>query len=559
MNPSSYPFHRFISLRPHLPSVLFLLASFLTGGTDAAAKVAGSKKDTPLWTTPAYALYRDRIEEGGETAFAEIRGKWLALRNARHELVRPFLRGEHASLTTPSSLFNVLYAIALNDLELNVIDGQYFRISPDFHYRMLFTRDVAYSSLLGANYGFAGVVKSHLRRVLAQRSELGFTTSRGQQIPIPAITTQEKVEDLNNNDFFEKYSTHPYARRTDDVCWVLGFWAALQVQSTAEELAWFLEEFDAMDRRFYAPFRDPVDQLYHGQASFIDIGGTGYPAGFTAQDSIMVKALSTNCLYAEAFRIMAEVARHLGRVDRAAELTRRSEEMRRAILREFRHPDGYYAYFKHRDGRLEPRREQLGSAFLVRFGILPPKNLKEATDGYPNNGYGSPLLHPFYPGNRVYHNLAMWPFANQFFAHAAWRVEPTDESWFRAYGALARHALQGNFNEVVDYATGGRAEKHARHYIWSAAAFLNLVHEMLFGLEVRDLRELRFQPHVPKGFGGETVLDGLIVQGTRCTIALNGEGRRPERVLLDGKPVQEPSIPLDGRPHRLDIKLSGSD
>lgn len=538
-------------MRP--PLRFFLVLPFIT--LAAAAAPAKPSAKPPIYANGSYTVHADRIVEGGDTATAQIRGNWPSLYNARHELVRPFLRGKYPMLGSKAMLLDVLYTIALHDLEVNVVAGTHFRVSPDFHFNMLFTRDTAYSSLLGANYAFPGVVKSHLRKVLELRREIGFTTARGQQIPIPEITAQEKVENLTNNEFFEKYSTHPYGRRTDDVCWVPGFWAALQVERKPGELEWFVDEFAYFDRKFYAPFFDPTDNLYRGQASFIDVGGTGYPAGFSAQDAMLVKALSTNCLYFRAFTILADACRQLGRSDAAAAYAARAEKLRAAIQREFLHADGYYAYFKHRDGKLEPRREQLGSAFLVRFDVLPAERQRTAVAGYARNDYGVGLFDPFFPGTRVYHNNAIWPFANMFFDHAVHRVERTDEVVLRTFGTLARHAFQGNFNEVIDYATGGRNEKHARQYIWSAAAYLSFVYDVLLGLQVDQFSTLRVNPHLPAALGDELTLRHLVVQGTRCDVTVRGSGRTVIRAERNGLVVPDASIPLDGGQHTLVVTL----
>jgi len=526
---------------------------FLTTALSGVAQK--SRADIVVRATPSYTLYQDRIVEGEDSAYVEERGGWQALRNARHEMVRPFLRGDYPRLRSDSALLEVLYRIALHDIEVNFIDGQHFRVSPDFAPDMIFTRDTAYTSLLGANLAMPEQMKQHLRKDRAMRRAVGFKTGTGQQIPIPAVAQLETVEKLNNKQFFEKYQTHPYARRTDDVCWVPGYWAAMQVSAAPDDHRWLLDEFDHFDRNFYAHFLDPADSLYFGQATFIDIGGTGYPENYSAQDSIMIKALSTNCLYVRAFDIVAEVSERLGEKARAAGYRQRAAALRAAILQNFRHPDGYYSYFKRKDGTLEPRVEILGSAFLVLFDILGERERAAQLARLPHNDFGNALFHPLFPGDRIYHNNAIWPFANTFFNQAEFAVQRSPDILLRTYGNLARHALQGNFNELMDYATGGRQELHARQYIWSAASFLGLVYNFLFGIEVVEGEKVRFHPLVPPQLGSNLALSGLVVRGTEITVTLKGAGSRITAVRLNGQAVAEATVPLDGRRHDLQIDL----
>lgn len=533
-----------------LTSIIILIAM-----SSLSAVEGKGKAQEPLHETAAYKLYADRIEEGDAVAHAYRKREWLGVKNARGEMVRPFLRQPMAKLETEVPMLNSLYHIALADFEMNKV-GNHFRVSPDFHYDMFFTRDIAYSSLLGANYAFADHIKSHLRECRKLRREVGFTTAEGQEIPIASVREIEMVEPLDNLEFFQKYRTHPYSRRTDDICWVLGYWEAMKVDKSPGELEWLVEEFTYFDETFYHHFLDTEDGLYHGQASFIDVGGTGYPEHFSLGDCILVKALSTNAAYYGAFRIIEEAFRLLGNEEAADEMAARAEALGAAIRKEFLLDEGHYAYFKHMDGSLEPRREQLGSAFLVWFDILEKEAFGQAVGNYPGNAYGEPLLLPFLPGERVYHNNSIWPFANTLFNYAEFKHDGSDATLMKTFGHLSRHALQGNFAEILDYETGGGQVKHARSYTWSAAAFMSLVYRFIFGLEVEDFATLHVHPHVPEALGKQMELKALVVQGTTIDIHLKGTGKHVQRVLLNGEPVDTSSVPLDGGQHSLQLYLS---
>jgi len=515
--------------------------------------VVKANSDDILYQNSAYTLYKDRIVEGDDKAYAKQRGPSLALYNSRGELVRPYLRGDYPQLETSSEMINMLYRIALNDLEVNIIDNKHFRVSHDFHYNMFFTRDIAFSSMLGANYAFANLIKSHLKECRQLRRSVGFKAARGHKIPIKAVEAIQKEEKLSSSEFFEKYSTHSYARRTDDVCWISGYWAAMQYEISKDELNWFVNEFEYFDKNFYDYFLDKTDGLYRGQAAFIDVGGSGYPDGFTIQQSVMIKALSTNCLYYNAFQIMAQAYKMLNNSAREKELSKRATDLKQSILKEFYHPDGYYAYFKHEDGSLEAKREQLGMSFLVLFNILPKNQWEIPLKGYPQNDFGNPLFWPFYPNEKIYHNNSIWPFANTFFNQAEFAVSPKEDVIMRTLGNLSRHALQGNFNEVYDYQTGGKKEIHARQYTWSAAAFLNVIYNMLIGIEVTDFKTISFKPNIPHAMGNETSLRNLKIHGSVVNLTIKGSGNKIGYILVNGQ--KQSNFPVELKDKKIEIEI----
>lgn len=508
-----------------------------------------------LHQNESYTLFRDRIVEGEDVARAYLAGRWLGVKNARLEMVRPFLRNPRPTLKTDRiPIWESMFHIALCDFEMNYMGG-HFRVTPDFHPDMFFTRDIAYSSMLGANFAFAEEIKTHLRATRVLRRNVGFKTIPGHRIRIESVTPLEELLPMTNLTFFEKFNTHAFARRTDDICWVPGYWDAMKVRLDEGELEWFVSEFEYFDTTFYRHMLDE-DGLYFGQATFIDIGGTGYPDHFTPEDSIMIKATSTNAVYYRAFKIMEEAYTLLGREEDAALMGARAERLKSAILDGLRLEDGHFAYFKHLDGTLEPRREQLGSAFPVLFGIVEGEDTAAGVGNAPGNDFGNPLLWPFYPGTRVYHNNSIWPFANTFFNLAEYKATPDDAHILRTLANLTRHALQGNFAELFDYETGGGRFKHARSYTWSAAAYMALPFHFILGMDVHQFKTLSFDPHFPAVLGASLQVENLRIQGTTVHVELRGNGRQVTSVTLNGNPVERAALPLDGGNHHIIINLN---
>ena len=288
-----------------------------------------------------------------------------------------------------------------------------------------------------------------------------------------------------------KYKTNSYTRATDDVVWL---WAADDLFTIHPELAdwkWMLENGEHFFKVFYEPWFDPTDGLFRGQPLFHDITNSAYPDGMEIADCVLLKALSTNCLYYRGMLAMANACEKSGRP--AAEKQRwmdRASTLKVAIQKEFTQPDGTLAYYKDRHGEIMPNREILGTAFAGLFGIVAGGSAKAAFADYPMTDKGIPLFSPFIPGNTGPHNTASWPFCDTFFL---WGKEVADSGDHTAQNAallgrslgtaFAPKKKKGNNEKDWEAGLGSFHEKiplpsglidGSGHQLWSAAALLNV-------------------------------------------------------------------------------------
>ena len=205
-------------------------------------------------------------------------------------------------------------------------------------------------------------------------------------------------------------------------------WLVMQQNHLLEEM---VETFEVFDSVFYRHYYDPASGLYAGQASFIDIGGSGYPEELRQQrqQCTVIKSLSTNSLYYGALRKLELACSILGLNEKEKAFNERANRLQAKIRSSFYHPDGYYAYFIHPDGHLESRVEQLGSSFISLFGIVPPEESYRNISILNNNRnqYGAQVIHPFYSNPSVYHNNAIWPFADMIFNKARFTCDRLDQ------------------------------------------------------------------------------------------------------------------------------------
>jgi len=523
-----------------------------------------------LFSNGAFELYADAFYEQDQKAF--VRNQDTLVTADGTEVV-PQLRRDHPELKSGCPIVDIMYAISLFDHERIIVDPRmyYYALCAKFGGRRgipkgvltddsvfwagygfntyLYTRDVAYSSWLGTSYVYPDVVRSHLQYLRGLRKNIGYTVSQGHDIPIDGVSCE--VLDIDEQELALLYNTNSFTRRTDDVVWVLGMWEYYKATFDESILSWMLDEFDYFDNQFYKWLYDEADGLYRGQATFIDIGGSGYP-GYSNQQSIMIKALSTNCLYAAAFEIMAELCHLTGSDDRAEEFISRRRALVEAIR--FHLFDGHqFAYFLDPDGKPSDRREILGTAFLVLFNILPEGEQAQVVNAYPGGVYGRPLIWPFYPGESVYHNNSTWPFADVIFSLAEYKCLSKEDVILATLGRMCRHALNGNFNEVLKYETGEFVG--CPGYIWSAAAYLGVIFKMIAGMEVDAGGMVRFCPVLPKELGGRFDVSGLRIGDLKLNVHIRGAGQKVVSCSVDDVVVDKPVVRVEEAIRTIEITL----
>jgi hypothetical protein len=383
-----------------------------------------------------------------------------------------------------------MWKIALDDVEHNMVTSEsgavYFGAGNQYGLR-IYERDIAVSGVLGLNRFYPEVMLSSLKVAREIRRELGYKVSAPhvvQEIDVPweVIAQVDKA-------IMEKYRTNSYTRRTDDVAWL---WAVDDLFSLHSDLAdwkWVVENGEYFFKVFYDPWFDKTDGLFRGQPLFHDIQSSAYPKGMTIADCVLLKALSTNCLYYRGMQAMAKACEKSGRP--AAEKQHwmdRASTLKVAIQKEFTQSDRTLAYYKDRHGKIMLNREILGTAFAAIFGIVEGDAAKAAFADYPMTDKGIPLFSPFIPGNSGPHNMASWPFCDTFFLWGKSIAEGKDYNDYNA-ALLARSigttikskkgregkAEADGFGSFHEYITlpDGLITGSGRQ-LWSAAAFLNV-------------------------------------------------------------------------------------
>jgi hypothetical protein len=396
-----------------------------------------------------------------------------------------------------------LIAQALWDVESNRVEGKYFGAGKEFG-PVLFTRDLALSGVLGLNRLYPQIMRTSLRVDREARFTAGWNVS--------STSSLDRVEGwpvrqtgLDWDGFIRKYRTADIGRRTDDVVWIWSYADLLEKTAAGDdEWAWLYETAQRSFREFYDIFYDPADGLYRGQACFADTMMCGYPTQDAPEDPrdhknfwighvdvredpsrwdfgrapaslhycVTLKAASTNCLTLIALRVMAATATRLGKPEESRRWQERAAALRAGIRRELLLPSGQLAYYKDRDGVVNPRLNPLSAAFGGQAGVFEPGEEAQGLS-CPVHRWGVPLLEPFYEDNpHVYHNRTCWPYTDGLLMQARVRLDkdpaPARQAWLDLTARACRD--ERGFRELTEAYTGRLIGSD--HQLWTAAAFL---------------------------------------------------------------------------------------
>lgn len=323
----------------------------------------------------------------------------------------------------------------------------------------------------------------------------------------------------------------------DAIIWAVGAWQLYletgdrpflqQARETVSNSLTFFEQTE----------QDPEDHLFRGAACFQD-GIAGYPDRFAdaatsnIHDWVLnhpqekhrigvglpIKALSTNCLYAQAYSILAEMNRELHVTESGEHPGQKAEKLRQAINQAFWNAEtGTYRYLTNPEE--DPgRQEGFGHAFALLFGIANAAQRTSILKQQTITPNGIPCVWPVYEryaacGDDAFgrHSGTVWPQVNAAWASACRYAKRPDLAW-REVSQLAEKACRdSHFAEIYHPLTGaiygGMQEmppehvepvewESCRRQSWCATGFLFMVTQVLAGFQSTP-QGLRIEPWLP--------------------------------------------------------------
>ena len=150
--------------------------------------------------------------------------------------------------------------------------------------------------------------------------------------------------------------------------------------------------------------------------------------------------------------------------------------------------------------------------------------------------YGISCIYPQIPGIPPYHNNAVWPFVQSYWALASAKAG-NEKSVIECIAAVYRPAalfLTNKENFVADNGDFAGTQINSSNMLWSLSGSLALVQRVLFGIELgKD--SLNFHPFVPQALAGKRSLTNFRYRNAVLDIQMEGYGNQIRSFELDGQ------------------------
>ena len=415
---------------------------------------------------------------------------------------------DHATIRTGSLLFDGLYAMAVSEARANSVsqisDDAYAHGEPlqidafqtgEF-WKYVWTRDLSYSLQLGlAGFDPARAVNSLLFK------------SSGLKPSVSGGVANQIVQDTGSGG--------SYPVSSDRVVWALGVHETLKYLDGPERESFLRKVYPILagtieqDRRLVF---DPADGLYRGEQSFLDWREQTYP-GWTKNNVLpiaMSKALSVNAANYALLTNAAEYAGLLGKSDAQARYAQWASNLRRAVNTRFFDAESglYSAYLLSDDGVSDSvrvaRYDLLGESLAIITGLANDQQAAAILEKYPTGPSGPSVVWPQEKTVPIYHNQAIWPFVTAYWTKAARQAKQVAavDAGIESLEKLA--ALNLSNMENFDFVTGSAQVTSgarqgpvisSRRQLWSVAAYLSMVQDVVFGRET-SWDGIRFRPFI---------------------------------------------------------------
>jgi glycogen debranching enzyme len=274
---------------------------------------------------------------------------------------------------------------------------------------------------------------------------------------------------------------------------------------------------------------------------------------------IPMQALSTNCLYYNAYRTGERMAVELG-VGGNPTWRSKAANLKKAINHHLWNPrKGAYRFFIAPFGGCD-HQEALGQAYAILFGIADAEQVEAIFKNQHVTPAGVPCTWPSFPRYESpdgksfgRHSGTVWPQIQGFWADTAARFRNADVFAHELF-QLATHADRDmHFAEIYHPLSGepygGMQEAGSRGIIlwratsrqtWAATAYLRMVFLGLAGMRFEP-DGVRLQPCLPEGVS-QVELRNLHYRNLILDVTLRGNGTKVKQVLVDGQECQEPFL-----------------
>lgn len=433
---------------------------------------------------------------------------------------------------SPYVFGDALYNLALEEMINAVEPDSTFRTGKEW--AGVWTRDISYSIILAMAHLQPSVAKYSLLRKVNKRGRIIQDTGTGGAWPAS----------------------------TDRIIWAT---AAYELYKVTGDKAWLKQAYQIIKNSVSDDEQvcyDKESGLVKGESSFLDWREQTYPKWMQPADIYESACLGTNAVHYNANIVLSKMAFLLNDKPSIMKYKAAAERIKTAINKYLWLPEkNYYGQFRY--GRnfktLSPRSEALGEALCVLFGVAGNEKQKLVIENTPVMDFGVPCIYPQIPGIPPYHNNAVWPFVQSYFAQAAAKAG-NENAVMESIAAIYRPAalwLTNKENFVASNGDFAGTQINSSNMLWSLSGSLSLVHSVLFGISYND-NSISFHPFVPKVLGGKRSLTNFVYRNAILDIEMEGFGNKIQSFFLDGKTAApEISATLKGK-HTIKIILGNN-
>ncbi len=428
-------------------------------------------------------------------------------------------------------LANALYNMSIEEMIKAVEPDSTFRTGKEW--AGVWTRDISYSIILSMAYLQPQVAKYSLLRKVNKKKRIIQDTGTGGAYPAS----------------------------TDRMIWAVAAWEVYKATGDKDWLQLVYEIIknsigDDMHNAY-----DPVTGLVRGESSFLDWREETYPKWMQPADIFESECLGTNAVHYQANIVLGEMAKLLHEEKVAVAHAAIAKKIKDGINTYLWVPSkGYYGQFLY--GRnykiVSPRSEALGEALCILFGIADEKRSRQIIASVPVTDYGISCIYPQIPNIPPYHNNAVWPFVQSYWALAAAKTGNT-ASLSESISDIRRPAalfLTNKENFVADNGDFAGTQINSSNMLWSLSGNIAMIHRIFFGIGF-EADGLRFHPVIPREFPGKHTLTNFKYRNAVLDIEIEGTGDSIGRFSVDEKIQSKAWLPADIKgKHSVKIKMA---
>jgi Bacterial alpha-L-rhamnosidase 6 hairpin glycosidase domain len=430
-------------------------------------------------------------------------------------------------------LADALYNLSLEEMIKAVEPDSTFRTGKEW--AGVWTRDISYSIILSMAYLQPQVAKNSLLRKVNKKKRIIQDTGTGGAYPAS----------------------------TDRMIWAVAAW---EVYKATGDKDWLQLVFEIIKNSIEDDLKNVYDKetgLVRGESSFLDWREQTYPKWMQPADIFESECLGTNAVHYQANIVLSEMAEALNEKEIAAKHFAIAEKIKAGINKYLWMPEkGYYAQYLY--GRnfkmLSPRSEALGEALCILFGIADERKAARIIASVPSTDFGITCIYPQIPNIPPYHNNAVWPFVQSYWALASAK-SGNEKSVIESICNIYRPAalfLTNKENYVADNGDFAGTQINSSNMLWSLSGNLSLIHKIIFGMEFQQ-DKLLFHPFVPKSLIGKHALTNFKYRNAVLDIEIDGYGNKIKKFEFDGKENIKAEIPADlSGAHTIKIVLISS-